>query len=452
MNNHSERISDLTRGRPSSVIIRFCLPLLGTNMLQQFYNMADTFIVGKGLGDHALAAVGNMSPLSYLIIGCCMGLANGFAIPVARCFGAKDPGKLRQFVAASVILSAIIAAAATVFSVGFLRAILIKMQVAPEILSDSLRYGYFLFGGICITMTYNLSSSILRALGDSRTPLVAILISTVTNIFLDILLVLVIKTGVAGAAAATIFSQLLSSCICLRRLARTPLVHPGREDFRLSSSVVADLLRNGVPMAVMNSITAAGCMVVQTFINAMGVVYTAAYSVCVRFDNFFMQPAIAIGSALSAYTSQNYGAGRIDRIRSGVKVSTLYALAVYLFFGTLMVIFPRQLASLMLTGEDAIALAMIFLPRCGLALVIVDLIFVFRPACQGMGRSLVPMISGIAEMIMRVLVIVLFLPHYGFYAAAWAEIAAWGSAMLMNTAAYILYIRTLESRKLPQAP
>lgn len=444
MKNKSERISDLTQGRPSGVILRFCLPLLGTNMLQQFYNMADTFIVGKGLGDSALAAVGNMGPLNYLILGCCIGLANGFAIPVARTFGARDHAKLRQFVAAAVILSAVIAAAATVLTVFFLRSILIKMQVPAEILSESLQYGYFIFGGICITMTYNLSGAVLRALGDSRTPLIAIMISTVTNIVLDILLVLVIRTGVAGAAAATVFSQLIASVICLKRLSGTPVVRPKKEDFRYSGAVTAELLRNGVPMAVMNSITAAGCVVVQYFINGMGVIYTAAYSVCVRFDNFFMQPAIALGSALSAYTSQNYGAGRIDRIRSGVRISTLYAFAVYLFFGSFMVLFPRQLASLMLTGEDTVALAMIFLPRCGLALWVVDLIFVYRSACQGMGRPLIPMISGIAEMLLRVLVIVAFLPGYGFHAAAWAEIAAWTGAMVMNLAAYLLYIRREE--------
>lgn len=448
MQNKNSHISDLTQGNPAGVIFRFYLPLLSTNMLQQFYNMVDSIIVGKGLGDNALAAVGNMAPLSYLIIGCCMGLAHGFGIPIANSFGAKDYGRLKKNVAAAVVLSVIISAIASTLSVVFLRRILIMMQVAPVIISDSLKYGYFIFGGIAVTMCYNLASSILRALGDSRTPFTAILVSTVTNIVLDILLVLVFDCGVAGAAAATIIAQLVSSLICLRRLAMTPIVHPRREDFRLSRAVTGELLRNGVPMSIMNSITAAGCMVVQYFINGMGVVYTAVYSICVRFDNFFMQPAIALGSAVSSFVSQNYGAGRIDRIKKGVRIGMLYAMISYAIFGILMIIFPRQLASLMLTGEEHLSLAVTFLPITGFALWVVDLIFIYRSACQGLGKPLIPMISGIVEMLMRISVIVIFLAPYGFKAAAWAEAAAWTGAMLMNLGAYIVHIHRLEKTTL----
>ena len=250
------KANDLTQGKVSSLILKFYFPMLLTNMLQQMYNIADTAIVGKGLGDNALAAVGNMSSLTFLIFGFSMGLANGFSVITAQSFGAKDYSKLRRSVASSAILCFIIAAALTALSTAFLKPVLHLLRTDEAIMHDGLVYGYFIFGGLIATIAYNLCSCILRALGDSKTPFVAIIISTIVNIFLDTFCIFVLKTGVEGAAIATIFSQVVSAAICFRRIRKIDVLNITKEDFRGNGALYGELFSNGLPMALMNSITA----------------------------------------------------------------------------------------------------------------------------------------------------------------------------------------------------
>lgn len=254
---------DMTQGNTAKIIFSFFLPMLMTNLLQQVYNFADTAIVGKGLGDNALAAVGNMSSLTFLIIGFSMGMANGFSVIISQNYGAKDIKALKKAFAASIKLAVLISAFLTAVSLLFLRKIMILMQTSDIIIEDSLSYGYIIFGGLTATIAYNMSACILRALGDSKTPFRAIIVSSVVNIILDCVCIFGLHTGVEGAAAATIAATFFSAGICFDKIRKIDELRLSRDDLRTPPAMYALLLKNGLPMALMNSITAVGCIVVQ---------------------------------------------------------------------------------------------------------------------------------------------------------------------------------------------
>lgn len=432
---------DLTEDKVSKLILKFYFPMLFTNMLQQIYTVADTIIVGKGLGDNALAAVGNMSSLTFLVMGFSMGLANGFSVSIAQSYGAKNFRELRKNIASSVKLAVGIAVVLTLLSTVFLRNLLELLQTDSMIIEDSLTYGYIIFGGLITTLAYNLCACVLRALGDSKTPFIAIIVSSIVNVSLNYVFIFWCHWGVAGAAIATIVSQVLSAIICFMKLRKIDIIRLAQEDFATDMSRYMQLLGNGVPMAIMNSITAVGCMVVQYFVNGLGVVYTSAYSACSKYINLFMQPAATAGLAMSSFTSQNFGARKLKRIQEGLHVCLSIALITYVVLGSVMLLFPRQLAGFMLNGEESIALASQFLPVCGVMIWAVDCLFVFRNGCQGMGKPLIPMISGIAEMVMRIATIVLLVSVIGFKATAYAEVAAWLIAFAMNFIAFEVNLR-----------
>lgn len=443
---------DLTQEKVSKLILRFYFPLLFTNMLQQIYTVADTIIVGKGLGDQALAAVGNMSSLSFLIMGFSMGLTNGFSVSIAQSYGAKNYVGLRKTIASSIELSVGIGVMLTIISTCFLQGLLELLQTSDLIMKDSLTYGYVLFGGLIATLAYNLCACILRALGDSKTPFIAIIISSIVNVTLNYVFIFPLQAGVAGAAIATIISQIISAGICFIKLRKVDIIRLVASDFKADFVLYGKLLMNGIPMAIMNSITAVGCMVVQYFVNGLGVIYTSAYSACSKYINLFMQPAATAGLAMSSFTSQNYGAKKYDRIREGLHVCLSIALIAYVVLGSVMFFFPRALALLMLNGEESIALVVEFLPICGLMIWGVDSLFVFRNGCQGMGKPLIPMISGVAEMIMRIAAIVLLVNVVGFRATAYAEVAAWLVALAMNFTAFEYHLRKeMKHIEIPEA-
>lgn len=435
------RTYDLTEGKVSKLILSFFFPMLFTNLLQQIYTIADTAIVGKGLGDNALAAVGNMSSLTFLIVGFSAGLTNGFSVSIAQNFGAKNYDKLRSSIASSIKLAVVIAVILTAASVVFLKDILILLDTSEVILKDSLIYGYIIFGGLFSTIAYNLCSSVLRALGDSKTPLIAIIASSVINILLNCVTIFIFRTGVEGPAAATVISQLVSAFICFGKLKKIEIIRLTSDDFKIDLSMYGSLLKNGAAMALMNSITAVGSMVIQYFVNGLGLAYTSAYSACSRYLNLFMDPACTAGYTMSAFASQNYGAKKYSRINEGLKVCLAIAFAAYITLGSIMVFLPETIAGLMLNGSQSIAIAAQFLPICGIMIFAVDFLFVFRSAVQGMGFPFIPMCSGIVEMIMRVAVIVIFISDYGFRATAFANTSAWVAALILNMAAYFVIIR-----------
>lgn len=435
---------DLTKGRVSAQLMGFFFPMLLTNTLQQAYTFVDTIMVGKGLGDQALGSVGNLSSLTLLITGFLMGITNGFSVNIAQCFGAGDGNLLRKGIAHSIKLCGIIAAAFTLISLVCLKPLLLFMQTSPFLMRDGLLYGYIVFGGLIVTAAYHLCSGILRALGDSRTPFKAIIISSAMNILLDGILIFGLRTGVEGAAFATVVSQAVSVLICCHKLRKDELLKLQRKDFTQDCSVVRSLLKQGVPAACMNAVTAVGCMVVQGYVNALGAAFTAAYSACSKYLNPVTLPSLTAGFSLSAFVSQNKGAGYTQRIREGVRIGVLIALVSWIAVGSMMVFLPDRLAGLMLNETDAILLTAGFLRICGLALLLLNLLFVFRNTVQGMGHPLVSMCSGIVEMALRIAVITLLLTKIGFHAAAYAESVAWFGALLLNVAAYFVLIRRRE--------
>lgn len=438
---------DFTKGKIGKLILGFYFPLLATNMLQQIYSFVDAAIVGKGIGDNALGSVGNMSSLTFLIMGFSMGLSNGISIIIAQNFGEKDMEKLRRSFSAAIQTVAVLTVVLTAVSLLFLKYTLVSiLQIDKVLMNDALRYGYIIFGGLFATFLYNMSSGVLRALGDSRTPLKAIIISSFINIILDSVLIFIFRTGVEGAAAATVFSQVVSGFVCIMKLKKIEYLKLSKADIKIDIPMYAILLKNGIPMALMNSITAVGCMVVQRFINELGPSYSSAYAACSKYLNLFMTPACTAGNTMSAFSSQNYGAKEFDRIKKGLFDCLLIAFISYLILGSAMVFLAKPLASIMLNGEEQISLAAQFLPICGVMIFGVDFLFVVRSTVQGMGFPFVPMCSGIAEMLLRVFVIVLFIDKYGFIATPYAEISAWYGALFLNTGA-LIFILSRESKK-----
>ena len=431
---------DFTEGKPSKLILKFFWPLLMTSMCQQLYNFVDSMIVGRGISDNALAAVGNMGSLFFLIVGFSFGLANGFAILIAQSYGAKDYDELHHRIAGTIQLGVVLAVVLTIFSVLFLPNALTYLRTDPVIMQDSLKYGYILFGGLFVGITYNISAAILRSLGDSHTPLVSIVISSVTNLCLDSLFIFVFKMGVDGAAIATIIAQIVSVFICLKKLFSIEIIRLSKSDFDNNQRVWLLLISNGLPMALMNSITAIGCMVVQYFVNGYGVVYTAAYAACSKYLNLFMNPAATTASAISAYTSQNYGAKKYERIVEGMKFGLKMVTSFYVVLGGIMLLFPANLARVLLSGKEQIDLVCIFLPTCGVMLIFLNILFIVRAVVQGMGKPMLPMVSGILEMILRTAVISFFMSRIGFRATAFAEISAWIGALVINAYAMFIYL------------
>ena len=440
------RQTDFTKDSITKSLLSFFFSMLLANILQQFYSFADMVIIGKGLGDTAVAAVGNFTTFSFFITGFIMGVTNGFSVVISQAYGEKDFAAFRRAAASSITLSVLSALFLTGIGLWCLRPVLRIMQTDQTLVKDCLSYGYVIFGGLTVTVFYNLVSAMLRAVGDSRTPLVAIVVSSCVNIGLDFLFLFVLDTGVAGPAWATILSQLVSVAICGGGLL-------GIREFRLNGCDFAldldyktekELLRNGVPMALMNSITSVGCIFVQSCINGYGVVYTSAYSVCNKYLNFFMLPGITIGFAVSAFTGQNFGAGEFKRIRGGTRMASIMAFVSSLLLGVILFFFARPLAGLMLAGQGAAGYTAVYLKFLALFLVLLNLLFVFRNCVQGMGKPAVPMCSGIAEMVIRIGVIFFGLPLFGFRAAVYAEGAAWIGALILNWVSYRYFIGRME--------
>ncbi|MBQ8786743.1 MAG: MATE family efflux transporter [Oscillospiraceae bacterium] len=435
------RTNNLTEGKVSKILLGFFFPMLFTNLLQQVYTFADAAIVGKGLGDNSLAAVGNMTSLTFFITGFSIGITNGFGVIIAQNYGSGNYEKLRKCIAASVKLAAIISVLLTIVGLVFLKPVMTAINTSEDIMDESLLYGYIIFGGLVTAVAYNMCSGILRALGDSTTPFKAIIVSSVVNVVLNCVFIFGFGTGVEGAAIATIISQLLSALICFERIRQIEIISLSREDFATDMQLNGALLKNGIPMACMNSVTAVGSMIVQSYVNALGVVYTSAYSVGIRYINLLMIPSLTAGLSMASFAGQNYGAGKYNRIKDGVRVSLAIALIAYIFVGTALLLVPEFLAKIMVSGDEAVALSVEFLRIVGVTFWIISIMFVFRNTVQGMGYPFIPMCSGVLEMIMRISTIVLLLPKIGFKATAVAESAAWSGALLLNLIAYIIHIR-----------
>ena len=429
---------DLTRGNPAKLILTFTIPLLIGNIFQQLYSMADTIIVGRTIGVNALAAVGATGSLSFLIIGFAQGLTAGFSVITAQRFGAGDYSGVRRSAAVSAVLSGIITLLLTAVSVAGVRPLLELMNTPADIIDDAYHYIVVIFWGIVASMLFNLLSNIIRALGDSKTPLLFLVVACLLNIALDFLFILAFHMGVAGAAWATVISQFVSGVLCL--------LYIGKQDWKLRRDVVFAHLRVGLPMAFQSSIIAIGAMILQGALNALGSVAVAAFTAAQKLDTLIIQPLMSFGITMATYVAQNYGAGNLPRIRKGVRQCSVMSVAISLLGGLLVILAGKPLVRIFVgSGQNEVVdLAQVYLVINGACYCILALLFIYRYTLQGLGKSLVPTVAGVMELVMRTLAAVFLAQVIGFAGVSWANPIAWAGATIPLGIAYFVMISRLE--------
>lgn len=437
---------DMTNGSPMKLILQFCIPLFFGMLFQQFYSMMDTVIVGKFLGVSALAAVGATGSINFMIIGFCMGVCNGFAIPVAQQFGAGDYHALRKYVANSAWLSIVFAGVMTAAVCVLCRRILLWMNTPADILDGAYSYIFVIFLGIPVIYLYNLLSGIIRSLGDSKSPLIFLIFSSVLNIILDMVLILVFHMGVSGAAWATVISQAISGVACLiYMIKRFDILKMSRDEWRADGIYVKNLCNMGIPMGLQYSITAIGSVILQTSVNTLGSLAVAAIAAASKIGMFFCCPFDAMGSTMATYAGQNVGAGRLERVSRGMKstcvlglVYSVLAFLVLAFFGktiALLFVSPSEHAILQDVNSYLVITAAFFFPLA--------LVNIVRFTIQGLGFSRFAILAGVCEMAARSLVGLGFVPVFGYIAACFASPVAWICADLFLIPAYLYVMKKL---------
>ncbi len=438
---------DMTDGKPMKLILEFGLPLLFGLIFQQMYNMVDSIIVGKKLGVDALAAVGSTGSINFMILGFCIGVCNGFAIPVAQTFGAKDFSNLKKYITNGALTAVVFAALMTVIVGIFTRQILIAMDTPETILDQAYSYIFIIFMGIPAAFLYNLVSGILRSLGDSVTPVIFLVFSSVLNVILDLLLVS--PLGVRGAGYATVISQAVSGMICLLYMIKKyQSLHFQKEDWRFSGKHAVKLCSMGVPMGLQYSITAIGSVILQAAVNSMGEVIVASVTAGSRISMLACCPFDAMGSTMATYGGQNVGAGRLDRVDRGLKDCTklgiAYAVVAFLF----MVFFGKRMALLFLDSptEEIITYIYYFVIANSGAYILLALVNIVRFMIQGLGFSTFAILAGVAEMLARAISGFVLVPHFGYLFVILASPLAWVFADAFLVPAYFHVMKKLRGQ------
>ena len=415
---------DMTSGSPMKLILGFSVPLLFGFLFQQFYNLVDTLIVGRFLGVDALAAVGSTGSLNFLIIGFCMGVCNGFAIPLAHRFGAGDYKAMRAFMMNAVYLAVIFAAVMTVFTVAFCRPILQPMQTPENIIDDAYTYIVIIFAGIPATYLYNLVSGVIRSMGDSKTPLIFLALAAFVNIGLDLLLIIVFPMGVAGAALATVISQAFSGIACvIYSKRRFEILHTDEEERKVNKGYMKTLCGMGVPMGLQYSITAIGSVILQSAVNTLGSNAVASMTAGSKIGMFFCCPYDALGSTMATYGGQNVGAKKLDRLSGGLKSGGNSGNRIF-DPGVRGAVALRQSACHVFRGEctgggHCKCKAVSGMQQC--LLHSVGFVNIVRFLIQGMGYSKFAILAGVFEMAARTLVGFVFVPMFGYPAACFCK-------------------------------
>ena len=395
---------DMTKGKPAGLIAKFIIPIIIGNIFQQMYSMVDTIIVGRFVGVDALAAVGATGSITFLILGFTQGLTTGFTVMTAQKFGAGDREGMRKSIGSAAVLSVIVTIVMTIVSMAGMDRLLKVMNTPANIFDMTKQYIMIICAGICCNVLYNLLASILRAIGNSVVPLVLLLISSVTNIVLDYVLIVYGNMGVAGAAYATIISQGLSGVLCLIYIMKcVPTLHVERRHFKLEQQCVMNQMSVGIPMALQFSITAIGTILVQAALNLLGSTVVASYSVSCKVEQLVTQPFGAMGATMATYCAQNRGINDLKRIQKGVKAANIMS-AIYavLIFGVVYMILPYAVR-LFITDDIEMVLgyARIYIIICGACFIPLGMIFIFRNALQGCGFGFAPMMGGVVELISR---------------------------------------------------
>lgn len=431
---------DMTSGKTLKLIIAFCIPMVLGNLLQQLYNIVDAVVVGQYLGNNALGAVGSTGSVTFLIIGFATGICSGFSIPIAQAYGAGNYSLMRKYTVNSLYLCAAVSVILTAVTLPLTRFILKIMNTPEDIFEQAYEFLFVTFCGLAVTILYNILSCIMRSLGDSRSPLIFLGISTVLNIILDITFIGFLHTGVKGAAIATIISQFTASALCIIYIRKKfEILIPVNHEAAFNIKKSGHLLSIGIPMALQFSITAIGSIIIQNEINKLGTDYVVAVTAAQKIQNIVTGPMECLGLTLATYCGQNKGARRYDRISSGLRTGTICEICYCIFAFAFVNLFGRFIILLFVesTDETVIELSMYFLTLSSMFFPLLGILFLFRNSLQGLGYSILPMTAGIVELAARTAAAKILVTLTGYTGVCLASPAAWFAAdiLLLITAA-----------------
>ena len=446
---------DMTKGSPTRIILGFTLPLFLGNVFQQFYNMADTIIVGQFVGTGALAAVGSTGTIMFLITGFATGLGTGFTILTAQRFGAGDMKGMRRSVFTAAVLTVIVSVLVTAVSVIFMHPLLDLMQTPADIYDDAYAYIIVIMWGLAAQMLYNLLSALLRAIGNSKMPLYFLILAAVLNVILDLVFIINFKMGTAGAAYATVISQGISGLLCLLYIVKAvPIFRLSRRDMVMDGKMMAEQLKVGLPMALQFSITAIGSIMVQTSLNMLGSTLVAAYTAAGKIEQILTQAYVALGTAMANYSAQNVGAGDIPRIRQGFRAATIWGGVYSVVAGVLVMTVGKYLTYLFVSEDAAMLLDSVdlYLKCIGFFFIPLNIVNAYRNGLQGLGYGLLPMTAGVAELAGRGVIAVISARYSSYFGICMAGPAAWVLAGGLLVVLYFYIVkkdlpRTLAKRK-----
>lgn len=435
---------EMTAGKPWKLIFFFSIPLLIGNVFQQLYSMVDTIIVGRFVSTQALAAVGSTGAISFLVLGFAMGITGGFSIVVAQKFGARDEEGVRSGIGMGIWLSILTTVILTVIAVATARPLLLLMNTPEDILDDAILYIVIIYIGIGASVYYNFIASIVRALGDSRTPLYFLLFSSALNIILDLVLIIVFHMGVAGAGIATVFSQLLAAVLCtLYSVKKYEILRLHRRHMRWNWNLGKSELKVGIPMACQFSITAVGVMVLQGALNRFGSDVIAAYTAASKVESLVTQPFQALGITMATYCGQNIGAGKWNRVRKGMNACVLMCMVTVVAAMAINVFGGSWCTALFMTdpSKEILSYAQTYLNVIAIFYPILGLLYVYRNGLQGMGDALFPMLGGLGELLARLAVATILPSFMGFMGICAASPVAWVAATAVLLIRYFTWSR-----------
>ena len=443
------RTLKMTEGKPLKLLLSFALPLMFGNVFQQLYTVVDTAVVGRGVGLDALAALGTVDWVNWLFLGIAQGFTQGFCVRISQKYGEGDLQGLKRITGCSAALSAVIAILGAIGGHLILPAFLQLLRVPEELLDMAQLYTRILLAGFPAVMFYNYCSSVLRAVGDSKTPLRAMVTASLTNIALDILAVFVLRWGIAGAAVATVLSQCLAGCLCAWRMYKTPQLRFSKEQLKPEAALSKDLVLIGMPVAAKNIVIALGGMAVQTVVNGFDMSFIAGFTATNKLYGLLEIAAISYGYAVTTYVGQNFGAMKLDRIKSGMKAATFLSVATSLVIAAIMFLLGRQITMLFISSESKELMeaagntAYMYLCTMSAFLPVLYLLYAYQAGLQGMGNTVIPMLSGVIELCLRVGVSVAIGIYGHQNGIFFAEITAWTGAMIFLVTGYFRTYRKI---------
>ena len=442
------KVRDMTKGNPGRLILMFAVPLMIGNVFQQLYTMVDTVVVGQVAGVQALAALGAVEWIMWMVLGVSSGITQGFAILMAQDYGARKWKQLKKTVAHSYVLTTITAVLLFLTSQIFAHWILSFLNTPDNIIGMSLLYLRIVFCGIPVVAAYNVFAGVLRSLGNSRTPLVAMVLAAGINIILDLVFVAGFHMGVAGAALATVIAQCFSALYCFIIVRKIEIVHITRDDFRAVPGLNLKLLSLGTPILFQDVIISVGGLAVQFVVNGYGFLFVAGFTATNKLYGILEMAAISYGYAIVTYVGQNLGAGQISRIKKGVHVSGFLVFLTSAFISVMMFIFGKHILRMFISGDPAqteqvLGIAWHYLSIMASVLCILYFLYVYRSALQGLGDTMIPMLSGVVEFFIRVGVALLLPKIMGQNGIFYAEITAWTGAAVLLAVSYYIRIRKL---------